>query len=190
MFNWDGCPIRMFDVYMEVGQVRPGDMLADGSVIVEVWVGSCFPQTHTRAELESVVRRPIYGIYKQILKFCGDRKAVLVFQCDDHPGIIDGDTENWSIAIYLLLEALEKAGKLSGSVLFTRKSIADIHSRSSEDFLYLGDRENYEALYRTLDILITRQPNRYVSSENREIFCRNEALLQNLPFIPDAESPL
>ena len=188
MFNWDGCPAGLFDIYMEVGRVAPGSTLPDGSVIVEIWTGSCFTRSSCRPELESVVRRPVYGIYKQILKFCGDGNAVVVFQCDDRPGPIGGDTENWSVAIYLLLQALKKAGKLSGSVLFTGKTEADIRSRDLTDSPYPHEQENYDALYQSLDILVTRQPNRYAASEDRRVFCRNEALLQSLPFFPNPDS--
>lgn len=190
MFNWDGCPAGLFDMYMEVGQVIPGETLPDGSVLVEIWVGDCFTQSHCRPELESVVRRPVYGIYKQILKFCGERKAVLVFQCDDRPGVIGGDTENWSVAIYLLLRALKKTGKLSGSILFTRKTEGDIRSRDLTHSIYPHEQEHYDALYQSLDILVTCQPNRFAPPENRKVFCRNEALLRNLPFLPEPNSVL
>jgi len=41
MFNWDGVPMDMFDVYMEVGDVKALPAEGKDYVPIEVWVSCC-----------------------------------------------------------------------------------------------------------------------------------------------------
>lgn len=158
MFDWEGCPLGLFDLYMEVGDVK-AEAAGDGSVGIEIWIGSCRAKEFTRPECAEIRRRPIYGVMKQILKLSGEREVRLVFLCDDIESW-GNDTENQSGAIYLLLRELKKLGKPIHTTLYTRKSRAQIALRS-ESFGSSRDKTEYDGLYEILDVLVTEQANPY-----------------------------
>lgn len=162
MFNWEGCPIGLFDMYMEVLEVKAVET-PENAVCIEVW----FRDKYTGGT--PPVRRPIYGIMKQILKLCGDRQAILLFMCEDPVSRYCIDAESWSSAIYLLLRELHCLGKVRASALFTHKSPAQIQQRREGFFRTDRDREEYLALYDILDVLVACQPNRYAPADNRQI---------------------
>jgi len=116
---------------------------------------------------------------REIEKYC------LVFMCDDVAGW-GNDTEEWSRSIYLLLEELKNRKKLAGSVLFTRKTGEQIRQRSqSSDFRREKDRNEYIVLYKTLDVLVTQQANRYASAEKRSVFYASEEAGARLSWLLD-----
>ena len=158
MFDWEGCPLSLFDLYMGVGDVK-AEAAGDGSVRIEIWIGSSMAKEFSRPECAQIRRRPIYGVMKQILKLSGEREARLVFLCDDIESW-GNDTENQSIGIYLLLRELKKLGKPIHTTLYTRKSRAQI-AQCSESFGSSRDRAEYDGLYEILDELITEQANPY-----------------------------
>lgn len=177
MFDWKGCPMELFDKYMEVGDVKAVASKDENCVCIEIWVGSGFAKTHVRPECGTIRRRPLYGILKQVEKLCAGRRTHLLFMCDDEECGFGNDTENWAGAIGLLLRELKRAGIVERTILFTRKSSEQIQSRTMGRFRREDDREEYIYLFRTLDVLITQQANRYASAEHRQIFARDEAWL-------------
>lgn len=178
MINWEGCPSGLFDVHMEVGEVKPLET-GDGQVWIEVWIGSTFAKERARSECQNVRRRPIYGVMKRILALCPEGKASLIFQCDD-PDSWGNDTENQSCALFLLLRELERLGKLEKAVMFTRKTREQIQQRSG-GFEKERDKAEYDGLYEMLDILVTRQANRYSGSGT--VIAKDKALLSGLGWL-------
>jgi len=185
MSLWDGCPASLFDLYIEVGEIKPISRSDCDCSYVDVWIGSSVGNASFRQECANVQRRPIWTVFKQILKLSKNKEVCLVFMCDD---IADwgNDTEEWSRSIYLLLEELKNRKKLAGSVLFTRKTGEQIRQRSqSSDFRREKDRNEYIALYKTLDVLVTQQANRYASAEKRSVFYASEEAGVRLSWLLD-----
>lgn len=178
MINWEGCPIGLFDLYMEVGEVKTVEA-GDKRVWIEVWIGSSFAKECSRSECKNIRRRPIFSVMKQILKLSGNGKAGLIFQCDD-PDSWGNDTENQSGAIFLLLRELKLLGKLGPVLMFTRKSREQIRQRSS-GFQSQRDKAEYDGLYEMLDVLVTRQANRY--SGSGIVIAKDKGLLSGLSWL-------
>lgn len=178
MINWEGCFVSLFDLYMEVGEVKPVEA-GDGRVWIEVWIGSTFAKERSRPECRNVRRRPIYGVMKRILTLCPDGKAGLIFQCDD-PDSWGNDTENQSCALFLLLRELKQQGKLGRTVMFTRKTMEQIRQRSSGIEIE-REKAEYDGLYEMLDVLITRQANRHSGSGT--VIAGNQDLLPELSWL-------
>lgn len=171
MSQWDGCPAALFDLYMEVGEIR---LIGETDcACIEVWISSCFARGALRQECAQIRRRSIWGILKQILKLADGRQVCLVFQCDDESSW-GNDTENWSSAIWPLLRELQSRGKLVCSILFTRKTGDEIRQRSGSSFHRERDRDDYIALYRNLHILVTGRANRYADSAGSTVYCASE----------------
>lgn len=178
MINLEDCLVALFDLYMEVGEIKTLET-GDGRVWIEVWVGSTFAKERARPECQNVRRRPIYGVLKRILALCGDGKARLIFQCDD----VDSwgnDTENQSCALFLLLRELKRLEKLESAVMFTRKTREQIRQRSGS-FEKKREKAEYDGLYEMLDVLVTRQAN--LHSGGGTVIVRNQDLLSGLSWL-------
>lgn len=180
MFNWDGCPVGLFDMYTEVGDVKDCQKQAEDLCCVELWVCSDFRNSPLRPECRNIVRRPVYGILKQIVKLSAGRKICLLIQCDEAEGW-GNDTTNWASAIYPLLRELQKYQQFFCSVLFTRRSLAQIQENCAT-MRFRSDREKreYAALFETVDVLVTRQANLYADPAQRSIRFRDAALYEQV----------
>lgn len=188
MFDWSGCPTGLFDLYMEVGAVQPAGVSTDACEYLEIWIGDSFAKDPVRPECDNIRRRPIYGILKQILKLCGEKKAGLIFMCDDLPSRYGSDSTSWSSAIYLLLRELQKTDKLGPSILFSRNTLSQILQQGSKPTLAEKDRTEYQALYELLDVLVTQQANRYSDPAHRTVIAYQEACLPELDWLLNVNS--
>lgn len=175
MFNWEGCPIGLFDLYMDVAAVKVAESGED-FVCIELWIPDRYAETH-RPECEGVARRPIYGVVRQLRKLSAGKGIFLLIMGDDIPSRHRIDPESWFGALSPLLKELKNSGDLKGCALFTSKSRDEILLRRCGDFRTEKDQDTYNALFDRLDILVTGQPNRYVSPKNREITGISPALL-------------
>jgi len=164
MSKWNGVPLEMFDIYIEVGEIRLAEAKDDDCVNVEVWIGSCFTREYLREECKTIDRRSVYGLMKQILKMAGDKQVCITFMCDDIDSF-GNDTSDWSSSIYLLVNELRNRGKVNNSTLYTRKSYEEVMERANREFLRQSAKEQYLKLYEILDVLITECANPYHSGE-------------------------
>ena len=175
MFQWDGCPLDLFDIYLEVGEVKVRRKQGKELIGIELWIGSCFRNPPVRPEFARIVRRPVYGILKQIRKLSENRQICLLIMCDDTEGW-GNDTTNWSGALFLLMRELKKYSCFRYAVMFTRKSWEQIQEGGSvERFRSESARREYLALYDALDVLVTRQANLYSCPDNRKLWFRDAA---------------
>ena len=104
MFNREGSPAGLFDMYIEVGDVKKSKFESNNSVFIEIWIVSHFARNCIREECRQPVRRPIYDVLQQIKEMCGEKPANILFMCDD----TQNDTILWAEAILLLQQELEK----------------------------------------------------------------------------------
>ncbi|MBQ2265864.1 MAG: hypothetical protein II342_00540, partial [Clostridia bacterium] len=88
MFNWDSCPIDLFDLYIEVGEVKKSKTEYDGCVCIELWIKSTFSNTCVREECKNPIRRPVFGVLKQIRKLCDDKPVCLMIMGDDNSNAV------------------------------------------------------------------------------------------------------
>ena len=167
MFNWEGCPLELFDQYMDVAAVKAAES-GENFVSIEVWIPDRYAKEH-RPECQDFARRPIYGVVKQIRKLCGDRKAILLFMGDDELSPYRIDAVSWSVALAPLLAELRRNDLLKGSILFTAKPHEEVLQYLDRNFPRQSQRDACSTLFDQLDLLITGQANRYVCAENREI---------------------
>lgn len=183
MFDWTGVPMEMFDVYMEVGNVKALNAESSDYVPIEVWIGCCSSRNRVRPECRDIRRRPVYGVMKQILKFCGDRQALLIFQCDES-GDPGSDTSAQSGTICLLLRELKKLNKVKHTVIysgyFREQVIRDMKSR----FFRERDRENHMDLYRMIDVLVLSRYHAYYHAPGSRILSGREQILTCLELMP------
>ena len=160
MFNWDGCPSELFDKYIEVGEVKETSVKSEDSVFIELWVSSVFSNDCHRIECKSPVRRPIYGVYKQIRKICGDKSVCMIIMSDD----VCDDTMNWGISLSLLLQQLKKENILKHSLLYTKKSKDEVE-QIEQTKKWQNDREKktFLSLFDMLDAVVFEKANCYIS---------------------------
>ena len=154
MFCWDNCPPELFDLYIEVGEVKESEVKDKDCVYIEVWLASFFNTGAVRQECARPVRRPIYGVIKQIRKLSGGRPVCLILMCDDNRD----DTLLWAVAIRLLLKYLQP----SCSLLYIRKTrqeteefVRNLHVRREED------RKVFQNLETFTTATLYSCPNRY-----------------------------
>jgi len=170
MFDWTGVPIGLFDVYMEVGEIKALKSAGTDYVPIEVWIGCCSSKNRIRPECRDIRRRPVYGVMKQILRLCGEKQALLIFQCDES-GDPGSDTTGQSGTIFLLLRELRRLGKVKNAVVYT-------------GYFREQDRENHIELYRAIDVLILSQYHAHWNSPGRRILSGREQILQCLELMP------
>ena len=115
MFDWFGCPAGLFDLYMEVGSVQQSRVTSEQCTYIEVWVTSTFSRNCVREECRQPVRRPIYGVLKQIRELCAGKPACMIFLCDDR----HDDAIRWMPAIDLLLKQMREEDLLKHTLLYT-----------------------------------------------------------------------
>lgn len=187
MFHWEGCPSILFDLYMEVGDVTARAPENEDTVYIEVWVGSSFSKNHIRSQCRDIRRRPVYGIMKQILKLCGNKKAGLIFMADDE-NQWNIDAESWSGSIFPLLSELQKLDKLHCSILYTRKSFDFILQKKQGQFRRERDKAEYNGLFEMLDILVTGQANPYAPAESRTVHARADSSQDGLDWLPESQN--
>lgn len=183
MFDWTGVPLDLFDVYMEVGEVKALDAEGGDYVPIEVWICSCFSQNRIRPECQDIRRRPVYGVLKQILKLCGEKQALLMFQCDES-GDPGSDTTGQSGTIYLLLRELRRLGKVKHAVVYSGCFREQVIRGCQSRFFRERDREHHIALYRTIDVLILSRYHAYYNSPGCRILSGKEQILSALELMP------
>ena len=154
MFNWDDCPLKLFDQYIEVEDVRLSDVQSEELAFVEVWISSFF-NCKKADDCKEPVRRPIYGVVKQIKKLCGTKGAMIAVMCDE--GSVD--TSEWGVAVCLLLEQLKEEGLLKYSILFTKKNEAEIEAIKTKRWQTERNRELFCALTDMLDVTVYQRAN-------------------------------
>ena len=168
MFDWNGCPVGLFDMYMEVGEVKEAKIKAEECIFVEVWVTSTFARQCVRTESKHPARRAIYDVLKQIRALCGNKPACIILMCDDKRD----DTILWGGAILLLLNALAKENRLKYAILFARGSEEDTDSLVQTT---TWNTEKEELLL-LLDAVVYGQANYYVKQENPHIRSHHDKL--------------
>lgn len=183
MFNWDGVPMDMFDVYMEVGDVKALPAEGKDYVPIEVWVSCCSAREYIRPECRDIRRRPVYGVLKQILKLSGDKQALLIFQCDES-GIPGSDTVGQSITLYLLLRELLKLNKVKYSIAYTGYYREQVTALFQSRFRREQNRLNCMNFYRCLDVLVLSQYNSYAHSPGPKILTGTEEIRNALGLFP------
>lgn len=176
MLQLDGCPLSLYGMYLESGDIKRRGKQDGGLCVIELWVGAYFAKGHVRPECGKIQRRSLYEILKQILKLGGSKKFCLAIMCDDAESW-GNDTADWSTAIFPLLQELRACENFSCAVLFTRKSYEQLQERGSTmRFRNEQEKRSYEALYETVDVLVTGQANCYCTSDQREVRFRDENL--------------
>lgn len=153
MSIWDNCPLELFDLYLEVRDVKPAAYRCDECVFVELWVASFFWAGKDNAD---IVRRPIYGICKQIRKICGSKPACVVIMSKEG----DLDPVRWGPALWLLLNQLQKENALQYAMLYTVSTPAKVRELStSKAWRQEQDAQRFQKLLETLDVIIYGQAN-------------------------------
>jgi len=183
MFDWTGVPIGLFDIYMEVGEIKALKSAGTDYVPIEVWIGCCSSKNRIRPECRDIRRRPVYGVMKQILRLCGEKQALLIFQCDES-GDPGSDTTGQSGTIFLLLRELRRLGKVKNAVVYTGYFREQVIRGCQSRFFREQDQENHMELYRTIDVLILSQYHAYWQSPGRRILSGREQILQCLELMP------
>lgn len=182
MALWKGVPGELYDLYMEVGEIKAVDTTAEWC-FVEVWVGSGFSGKPAREECAGMARRPVFTVMKEIARLAGEKKACPIFMCDDNETW--ADAIGWGFGIYLMLKELEKVNKLGSAILFTGKSYEAVlnspppmHRRTRAGELY-----DVQCLLNMVGVLVTGRPNRFVPGKNPEIraLCSAAAKIPTLP---------
>lgn len=120
---------------------------------------------------------------KQILKLCGEKQALLIFQCDES-GDPGSDTTGQSGTISLLLRELRRLGKVKNAVVYTGYFREQVVRGCQSRFFREQDRENHRELYRTIDVLILSQYHAYWQSPGHRILSGREQILQCLELMP------
>ena len=157
MSVWSGCPVGLYNLYMEAGEVRAVAVEGAPCVYVEVWVCSVFSKNCVRPECRAPVRRTIYDVVKQIRKLSGGKPVCLVFLSDDR----QDDPADWSVALWLLVQQLEAEGLLGHALLYTKKTPERLEAFGRTVWRTEQDRERFLALFARLDAVVYGQANPY-----------------------------
>lgn len=158
MFDWNGCPPGMFDIYVEVGEVKSCGSDPDGSVSIELWTASCLSPRSSLSECASPVRRPVYGVLKQIRKLSEGMPVSLSVMCNG----VTCDTVDQSVALALLIKQLKSEGLLKETVIYTGYSKARLEERiQTSKWRRSSDRELFLSLYELTDTVVFEKANRY-----------------------------
>ena len=169
MVNWEGCPLELFDRYIEAGTVKKSKFQTEDCVFIELWLTATFTRKHVREECMHPVRTPIYSVLKQVKEMCGSKPACIMILCDD----VGVDTIDWGAGIYLLLKELEKENIIKHSMLFTKNDENTVVN-FSETMQYFSNQEQETILLLLdmLDAIVFEQPNYYVKQQNVRIKTR------------------
>ena len=169
MFNREWCPSGLFDMYIEVGDVKKSKFETNESVFIEIWIVSHFSGNCVREECKKPVRRPIYKVLQQIKELCGNKTANLLFMCDD----MWNDTILWAEAILLLQQALENEKLIKHSVLYVRDSKEETENlvRSAKSH-FDKSGEIVLSLLNMQTAVIYGQSNCYMKSENAYVYSK------------------
>lgn len=147
--------MSLFDLYMEVGEIKRSPAEVDGCVFIEVWVASSW-RSGKRAECRSSKRRPLYGILDRIQKLIGDREACVLFMCDDG----SDDAVGWGMALALLWHHLKKTAKYA--VVFTGQTKEQMDAPESADrYRTQEDAQLARAFFEQADAIVTERSNFY-----------------------------
>ncbi len=170
MFNWAGCPPELYNLYIEVGEVKISSVRSDTCVFIEVWVASNYQDNRGRIECEKPVRRPIYAVFKQIQRLCGDRPACVVIMCND----VGVDTLDWGVSLSLLLWQLNKENRVKHTMLYTKKTKEQVEAMPEADLWRSEkDKELVRSLINTVDVFVYEQANCYSNNESAKDQTKN-----------------
>ena len=160
--------MSLFNLYMEVGEVKRSHVEVDGCVFIEVWVTSFSSRSDKREECKTYKRRPIYSILDQIKELIGDREACVLFLCND-----GGDeTVGWGVALALLWHHLKQTAKYA--VVFTKETKEEIDSLASANrYMSESDTQLAVSFFEQADAIVTSRSNFY-GDEPIEAHTRNE----------------
>ena len=166
MSDYYRCPLEIFNMYIEVGDVKEAKIKSEECTYIEVWISPIFSNNCVRTECKHPMRRPIYSVLKQIQKLCINKPACVIIMCDD----MGGDTITWGISISLLLQQLEKENILVHSMLFTKSD-----EKNAINFAHTAkhwsnkEKETFLLLFDMLDAVVYGQSNYYSRKEKIQI---------------------
>lgn len=162
MFDWTGCPAGLSDLYMEISEVKISSFEAEGCVFAELTVSTTG---------DEVVRRPIYGILRQLKKFCGSSPLCLVIMSKEE----GYDTTDLYSALYVLLKQLKKDGILLHTLLYTKLTQEQFNERiSSTDLHKRLNKEEFLEFCEMPDVIVFGKAN-FLSEKSNIIKARTSA---------------
>lgn len=176
-----GCPSDLFNVYMEVGEIKISDINDKDCRFIELWVGSCYKKNYKRPELQQVTRRLIIDILDDVLKLAdGKTASVMIMEDDDREAV-----HSWYQAIYLVIKYLKQVENIKAAVPFTRYTADEISELNKRDYIYDFFADTKETFYDIADAYVTGQPNIYYPSPERKVFINRKECWDYLGGIVD-----
>ncbi len=163
-------PAELFDLYIEVGEIKVSEIQAENSIFIEVWVSSTWKSRCIRPECRSSVRRPIYGVIQEIAELCAEKNACVMIMEDDAEDAV----QSWERAIFLMTKHLKRIKNIKAVIPYTKQTNEEINKQNIPAFYYDFDKECYITLYDIADAYITQQSNIYSDASKRKVFINNK----------------
>lgn len=164
--HWTVGASELFNLYVEVGEVKLSSLKSEDCRFVECWISSHFHSGCVREECQNKKRRPIYGVIEYIEKLCeGENTCVLIMEDDTENAVRD-----WADAIYLLVKYLKRIDNVKAAVIFTKQTRDEISNLKVNHHSFACDPDECLALYETVDACVTQQSNIFSNSKDRKIF--------------------
>lgn len=179
-------PSEMFDIYVEVGEIKLSDIKTEKTGFAELWVSPCFRSSQIRKECRSKSRRSLFSVIDDIKKLCEDRDICVLIMEDESEYAVGP----WSDALCPIVKYLKFIGNVKSVITYTKQTKDEIDAqirkeRAISEFDVLGfelAKNGGVNLFEITDGYVTEKSNAY-SDENGKQFINDARCEEYLEFL-------
>ena len=178
--HWSADASELFNLYVEVGEVKLSSVKKDDCRYVECWISSFFHKNCIREECRNTKRRPIYGVIEHIEDLCGGENACVMIMEDDNEDAVS----SWSDAVYLLIKYIKRIDNVKAVIIFTKRTREELRARQENSPARVFERMDYPNLCDAADVCVTRQSSVFSCSKDRKIFINKPSCSEYVKCFP------
>lgn len=178
--HWSDGSNELFNLYVEVGEVKLSSVKKDDCRYVECWISSFFHKNCIREECRNTKRRPIYGVIEHIEDLCGGENACIMIMEDDNEDAVS----SWSDAVCLLIKYIKRIDNVKAVIIFTKQTREELRARQENSPARVFERMDYPTLCDAADVCVTRQSNVFSDSKDRKIFINKPSCSEYVKCFP------
>lgn len=160
---------ELFNLYIEVGEIKLSSVKTEECRVIELWVGSCFRGKHQRAEYSKITRRPILSVLHDIEQLSEDKPSCVLIMEEEGCEAV----HSWYEAVYLVIKYLHRLENIKAVVPFTKYTADEVVELSKRDNIYDFFADTRDTIYRIADAYVCAQPNIYFPTHQRKLIINN-----------------
>ena len=167
--NWKSGFSELFDLYVEVGEVKLSDVRSNECRFVECWISSCFHRNCARNECRDSKRRPIYEVIEEIESLCRSESSCGMIMEDENENAV----RDWYQAIYYIVKYLKRIENIKAIILYTKQTKEEIEKAQEITESSEFEQHHFGEVYSLADVCVTRMSNVFSDARSREIVINN-----------------